>query len=59
MAFAVATDAEIRSHKNKVGDEVTATVANDVKDPSGQVVIPGGLEGDPADDCHQGVGEQE
>ena len=42
MAFAVSTDAEIRSHKNKVGDEVTATVANDVKDPSGQVVIPAG-----------------
>jgi len=42
MAFAVSTDAEIRSHKNKVGDEVTATVANDVKNPSGQVVIPAG-----------------
>jgi hypothetical protein len=36
------TDAEIRSHKNKVGDEVTATVAGDVKDASGRVVIPAG-----------------
>ncbi len=26
MSFPVATDAEIRSHKNKVGDEITATV---------------------------------
>jgi hypothetical protein len=38
----VATDAEIRSNKNKVGDEVTATVANDVKDASGRTVIPAG-----------------
>jgi hypothetical protein len=36
------TDAEIRSRKNKVGDEVTATVASDVKDASGRVVIPAG-----------------
>lgn len=36
------TDAEIRSNKNKVGDEVTATVAADVKDASGKVVIPAG-----------------
>jgi hypothetical protein len=36
------TDAEIRSHKNKVGDEVTATVASDVKDATGHVVIPAG-----------------
>ncbi|HEU5304457.1 MAG TPA: hypothetical protein VFU40_07430 [Gemmatimonadales bacterium] len=36
------TTAEIRSHKNKVGDTVTATVANDVKDASGRVVIPAG-----------------
>jgi hypothetical protein len=42
MSFAVATDAEIRSNKNKVGDEVTTTVATDVKDPSGRVVIPAG-----------------
>ena len=40
--FSVATDAEIRSHKNKVGDQVTATVASDVKDAAGQVVIPAG-----------------
>lgn len=40
--FAAATDAEIRSNKNKVGDEVTATVATDVKDASGRVVIPAG-----------------
>jgi len=36
------TDAEIRSRKNKVGDEVTATVASDVKDAGGRVVIPAG-----------------
>jgi len=36
------TDAEIRSRKNKVGDEVTATVASDVKDKSGRTVIPAG-----------------
>ena len=36
------TDAEIRSGKNKVGDEVTASVASDVKDASGRVVIPAG-----------------
>jgi len=40
--FSAATDAEIRSHKNKVGDQVTATVASDVKDASGRVVIPAG-----------------
>ncbi len=40
--FSAATDAEIRSQKNKVGDEVTATVASDVKDGSGRVVIPAG-----------------
>jgi hypothetical protein len=38
------TNAEIRSHKNKVGDTVTATIANDVKDATGQVVIPAGSE---------------
>ena len=38
------TNAEIRSHKNKVGDTVTATVASDVKDNSGRVVIPAGSE---------------
>jgi hypothetical protein len=40
--IAAATDAEIRSNKNKVGDEVTATVSTDVKDASGRVVIPAG-----------------
>jgi hypothetical protein len=40
--FTATTDAEIRSHKNKVGDTVTATVANDVKDAAGHVVIPAG-----------------
>jgi len=39
-----ATNAEIRSNKNKVGDTVTATIANDVKDGSGRVVIPAGSE---------------
>jgi hypothetical protein len=41
-SIAAATDAEIRSNKNKVGDEVTATVSSDVKDASGRVVIPAG-----------------
>ncbi len=39
-----ATNAEIRSHKNKVGDTVTATIASDVKDRLGRVVIPAGSE---------------
>jgi hypothetical protein len=39
-----ATTAEIRSNKNKVGDTVTATIANDVKDNAGRVVIPAGSE---------------
>jgi hypothetical protein len=39
-----ATNAEIRSHKNKVGDTVTATIATDVKDRTGRVVIPAGSE---------------
>ncbi len=38
------TNAELRSHKNKVGDTVTATVGSDVKDNSGRVVIPAGSE---------------
>jgi hypothetical protein len=38
------TNAEIRSHKNKVGDTVTATIASDVKDKAGRVVIPAGSE---------------
>jgi serine/threonine protein kinase/cytoskeletal protein RodZ len=41
-SFSATTDAEIRSHKNKVGDEVAATVGADVKDASGRVVIPMG-----------------
>ena len=41
-SFTATTDAEIRSNKNKVGDEVTASVVNDVKDASGRVVIPAG-----------------
>jgi hypothetical protein len=41
-AIAATTDAEIRSRVNKVGDEVTATVASDVKDAGGRVVIPAG-----------------
>jgi hypothetical protein len=38
------TTAEIRSDKNKVGDTVTATLASDIKDNSGRVVIPAGSE---------------
>jgi hypothetical protein len=41
-SFTATTDAEIRSNKNKVGDEVTASVVSDVKDASGKVVIPAG-----------------
>jgi hypothetical protein len=43
-SITAATTAEIRSNKNKVGDTVTATVASDVKDNSGHVVIPAGSE---------------
>lgn len=39
-----ATTAEISSVKNKVGDTVTATLASDVKDNAGRVVIPAGSE---------------
>jgi len=38
------TTAEISSLKNKVGDTVTATVASDIKDNAGRVVIPAGSE---------------
>jgi hypothetical protein len=38
------TTGEIRSNKNKVGDTVTATIASDVKDKAGRVVIPAGSE---------------
>jgi hypothetical protein len=41
-SLALTTDAEIHSRKNKVGDEVTATVGKDVKDASGRTVIPAG-----------------
>ncbi len=41
-AISATTDAEITSKTNKVGDEVTATVATAVKDASGRVVIPAG-----------------
>src|SRR5262245_3269321 len=41
-SLAVTTDAEIHSRKNKVGDQVTATVNKDVKDATGQTVIPAG-----------------
>jgi hypothetical protein len=41
-SLTAATNAEIRSQKNKVGDTVTATIATDVKDRSGRVVIPAG-----------------
>jgi biotin carboxyl carrier protein len=41
-AITASTDAEITSKTNKVGDEVTATVASDVKDATGKVLIPKG-----------------
>jgi hypothetical protein len=41
-SISATTDAEITSKTNKVGDEVTATVATAVKNASGQVVIPAG-----------------
>jgi hypothetical protein len=43
-SLSATTVSEIRSHKNKVGDTVTATIASDVKDRSGRVVIPAGSE---------------
>ena len=43
-SLSATTNAEIRSHKNKVGDTVTATIASDIKDRSGRVVIPAGSE---------------
>jgi hypothetical protein len=42
--LSAATTTEIRSNKNKVGDTVTATIANDVKANAGHVVIPAGSE---------------
>jgi hypothetical protein len=38
------TTSEVRSNKNKVGDSVTATIATDIKDNAGRVVIPAGSE---------------
>jgi hypothetical protein len=43
-SLSATTTAEIRSHTNKVGDTVTATIASDIKDRSGRVVIPAGSE---------------
>ena len=43
-SLTAATTAELRSHKNKVGDTVMAKIASDVKDASGRVVIPAGSE---------------
>jgi hypothetical protein len=43
-SLTAATTAEIRSHKNKVGDTVMATIATDVKDNAGRVIIPAGSE---------------
>lgn len=43
-ALSATTTAEVRSHKNKVGDTVTATIGSDVKDAAGRVVIPAGSE---------------
>jgi uncharacterized membrane protein len=42
--FAASTSSPISSATNKVGETVTAKVANDVKDGSGRVVIPAGSE---------------
>ena len=41
-SFAASTSSPISSATNKVGETVTAKVANDVKDGSGRVVIPAG-----------------
>jgi hypothetical protein len=41
-ALSATTDADISSKTNKVGDQVTATIAKDVKDASGNTVIPAG-----------------
>jgi len=42
--LSASTTAELSSAKNKVGDTVTATVASDIKDAAGRVVIPAGSE---------------
>ncbi len=41
-SFGASTTSEITSRTQKVGETVTAKVANDVKDGSGRVVIPAG-----------------
>jgi hypothetical protein len=41
-SLSATTDADISSKTNKVGDQVTATIAKDVKDASGNTVIPAG-----------------
>jgi serine/threonine protein kinase len=43
-SFTASINAEIRSHVDHAGDEITATVDSNVTDPSGRVVIPGGSE---------------
>ena len=43
-ALTASTTSEVRSNKNKVGDSVMATIATDVKDNAGHVVIPAGSE---------------
>jgi hypothetical protein len=42
--LSASTTAEVSSATNKVGDTVTATVASDIKDNAGRVVIPAGSE---------------
>jgi hypothetical protein len=42
--LSASTTAEVSSANNKVGDTVTATVASDIKDNAGRVVIPAGAE---------------
>ncbi|HET8648806.1 MAG TPA: hypothetical protein VFL95_02105, partial [Gemmatimonadales bacterium] len=41
-AIATTTTEEISSHTNKVGDQISATVDQDVKNSAGKVVIPAG-----------------
>jgi len=41
-SLAATTDVEIHSRNNKVGDQVSATLTNDVKDAAGHTVIPAG-----------------
>ena len=41
-ALSATTDADISSKTNKVGDQVTATIAKDIKDANGNTVFPAG-----------------